>query len=49
MSVVSGPEVTAHSFPIANSFFFLKEFLFYFYYLFIFGCVGSLFLCKGFL
>ena len=32
--------------------FFLKEFLYFYYlfiYLFIFGCVGSSFLCKGFL
>ena len=35
-----------HTDPV--SFFFLKEFL-YFYYLFIFSCVGSSFLCKGFL
>ena len=35
-----------------NFFFFLKEFLYFYYlfiYLFIFGCVGSSFLCKGFL
>ena len=33
-------------------FFFLKEFLYFYYlfiYLFTFGCVGSSFLCKGFL
>ena len=48
---VSSPPSCAIIFKVCF-FFFLKEFLYFYYffiYLFIFGCVGSLFLCKGFL
>ena len=35
--------------PMPSFFFFFKYVVFFIIYLFIYGCVGSSFLCEGFL